>query len=125
MLNQTTTNAATLSKATTEPPHNATWDYRSIIGKLNYLEKSTRPDIAFASHQAARFQANPKHSHTKAVQWLIRYLHGTQDNGIIIQEERNKIQLFTQGLENDRHHEYSSASAGVIGEYISEIKSKM
>ena len=22
-----------------------TWDYQSILGKLNYLEKSTRPDL--------------------------------------------------------------------------------
>jgi hypothetical protein len=33
--------------------HDESWDYRSIIGKLNFLEKSTRPDIAFAVHQCA------------------------------------------------------------------------
>ena len=27
------------------------WKYRSVIGKLNYLEKSTRPDLAYAVHQ--------------------------------------------------------------------------
>ena len=52
--------ATTLNKATIELPHNATWDYRSVIGKLNYLEKSTRPDIAFAAHQAVRFHSEPK-----------------------------------------------------------------
>ena len=35
------------------------WSYRSVIGKLNFLEKSTRPDIAYAVHQCARFSANP------------------------------------------------------------------
>jgi hypothetical protein len=34
--------------------------YRKVIGKLNYLEKSTRPDIAYAVHQCARFSAEPK-----------------------------------------------------------------
>ena len=38
---------------------NGDFDYRSIIGKLNFLEKSTRPDIAFAVHQCARFSADP------------------------------------------------------------------
>jgi hypothetical protein len=29
------------------------WAYRSVIGKLNYLEKSTRGDLAFSVHQCA------------------------------------------------------------------------
>ena len=29
--------------------------YRSVIGKLNFLEKSTRPDISVSVHQCARF----------------------------------------------------------------------
>jgi hypothetical protein len=33
--------------------------YRSVIGKANFLEKSTRPDVAVAVHQCARFSANP------------------------------------------------------------------
>jgi hypothetical protein len=36
-------------------PFNEQRDYRSIIGKLNFLEKSTRPEIAYAVHQCARF----------------------------------------------------------------------
>ena len=36
------------------------WEYRRIIGQLNFLEKSTRPDIAYAVHQCARFSSNPK-----------------------------------------------------------------
>lgn len=33
--------------------------YRSVIGKLNYLEKGTRPDISYATHQCARFVEQP------------------------------------------------------------------
>jgi hypothetical protein len=33
-----------------EPWSDEKWKYRSIIGKLNFLEKSTRPDIAYAVH---------------------------------------------------------------------------
>jgi hypothetical protein len=44
-------------------PMKESWHYRSIIRKLNFLEKSTRPDIAYAVHQCARFSNDPKESH--------------------------------------------------------------
>jgi Reverse transcriptase (RNA-dependent DNA polymerase) len=31
-------------------PFNYPWDYRSVIGKLNFLEKSTRGDLAYSVH---------------------------------------------------------------------------
>ena len=37
--------------------------YRLVIGKLNYLEKCTRPDILYATHQCARFTENLKVQH--------------------------------------------------------------
>jgi hypothetical protein len=64
--------------------------YRGVIGKLNFLEKSTRPDIAYAVHQAARFAAEPKASHGRAVRHLCRYLAGTKDKGLIIQPDLSK-----------------------------------
>ena len=64
--------------------------YRSVIGKLNYLEKCTRPDIAYASHQCARFTEHPKVEHAKAVRWLARYLKGTRNKGIILRPDETK-----------------------------------
>ena len=58
---------------------NGPWHYRSVIGKLNHLAKSTRPDIAFAVHQCARFSASPRESHGKAVKRIARYLMSTPD----------------------------------------------
>lgn len=60
------------------------FDYRSVIGKLNYLEKSTRPDISEAVHQCARFSSNPRQPHTEAVKRIGKYLQGTPDGGIIM-----------------------------------------
>ena len=40
--------------------HDKSFHYHSVIGKLNYLEKTTRPDISFATHQCACFVAEPK-----------------------------------------------------------------
>jgi hypothetical protein len=64
--------------------HNESWEYRSVIGKLNFLEKSTRPDIAFAVHQCARYSINPKRSHSAAVRYFVRYLITTRDKGLIL-----------------------------------------
>jgi hypothetical protein len=50
--------------------------YRSVVvGKLNFLEKGTRPDdIAYATHQCARFSEDTRASHEDAVMWLCKYL---------------------------------------------------
>jgi hypothetical protein len=58
--------------------------YRRAIGKLHYLEKSTRPDFAHAVNQCERFLSDPKAEHANALKWLGRYLHGTRDKGIIM-----------------------------------------
>lgn len=80
----------TLLRSLDEPEHDKKWEYRSIIGMLNFLEKSTRPDLAFASHQAACFSADPRLPHTNAVMHLCRYLCGTSDKGLIFKPETDK-----------------------------------
>ena len=65
-------------------PYEEAWNYRSIIGKLLYLSGNSRPDIAFAVHQAARFSHDPKQSHAKAVKRIIRYLIGTRNRGLVM-----------------------------------------
>jgi hypothetical protein len=57
------------------------WSYRTVIGMLMYVSANTRPDIAFAVHQAARFSHAPKNSHAIAVKRILRYLNGTKDKG--------------------------------------------
>ena len=56
------------------------WNYQSIIGMLNYLVNSTRPELSFAVHQCARFCNNPMHSHKQAVKRIIRYLIRTNNS---------------------------------------------
>ena len=67
--------------------HNKSFHYRSVIGKLNYLEKATRPDISFATHQCAHFAAAPKKSHTRVVRWLGRYLLHSKKKGMRFQAD--------------------------------------
>jgi hypothetical protein len=78
-----TASSKVLSKHPESDAFDGHFHYRSVIGKLNYLEKSTRPDIAYAVHQCARFTTDPRYEHGQAVKWLGRYLYGTRDKGII------------------------------------------
>ena len=71
-------------------PFDGHFDYRRVIGQLNYLEKCTRMDISCATHQGARFVADPKVEHGKALKWLGRYLAGTRDKGIILNPDQNQ-----------------------------------
>ena len=59
------------------------WNYRTLIGKLNFLALNSRPDIAFAVHQCARFCSNPRQTHGAAVKRIGRYLKTTPDSGLI------------------------------------------
>ena len=68
----------------------STWEYRSIIGRLNYISGSSRPDIAYATHSAAIFSANPKASYDKGVKIIIKYLKGTKENGLIMYQKMIK-----------------------------------
>ena len=66
------------------------FDYQSVIGKLNFLEKVSRPEIAYAVHQCARFSTNPKELHAEAVRHIAKYLLGTKDKGIILNPNEEK-----------------------------------
>jgi len=56
--------------------------YQSAVGSLLYLSTSTRPDIAFAESNVAKFSANPTKRHWTGVKRILRYLKGTSDLGL-------------------------------------------
>ena len=79
-----------LRRCRDDPPAKMDFNYRRVIGKLNYLEKISRPDIAYAVHQCARFCSDPKEEHVKALKHLAKYLHATKDEGIILEPNKDK-----------------------------------
>jgi Reverse transcriptase (RNA-dependent DNA polymerase) len=80
----------TLSRFPKSAPFDRSFHYRRIIGKLNYLEKGSRSDIAYIVHQCARFVQEPKEEHGQALRWLGRYLKGTRDKGKSITQTRTE-----------------------------------
>lgn len=59
-------------------------NYSSVVGMLLYLAGHTRPDIAFAVHQCARYTFKPTTRHVTALKRIGRYLKGTQNEGLIM-----------------------------------------
>jgi hypothetical protein len=65
-----------------QPAFNLEFNYRSLVGKLNYLAQTTRPDIVYATHQIAKYSSDSREPHWEAKLYLVRYLKKTCDLGI-------------------------------------------
>ena len=74
-----------LGKCHDATPISGEFNYCSAIGVAMYLTNNTRLDCSMAIHQCARFCANPRLPHEKAVKRIGRYLKGSQSQGLIIQ----------------------------------------
>jgi hypothetical protein len=59
------------------------WSYSSVVGMMMYLSSNSRPDIAFAVHQCARFTHCPKRSHEQGLKRIARYLKATRTRGMV------------------------------------------
>jgi len=79
-----------LQRCETAPSFQPHFHYRSVIGKLNFLEKGSRPDIAYSVHQCARFSEDPKREHCDAIIQICSYLRATRTQGIILKPDPSK-----------------------------------
>lgn len=70
-------------------PFDEKWEYASIVGMLMFLANNTRPDIAYATHQCARFTHAPRKSHALAIKKLVRYLQGSKLKGLILKPTKD------------------------------------
>jgi hypothetical protein len=58
--------------------------YRTGVGKLLYLAKHSRPDIANAVRELARHCHCPTNAHWEAMCYCIRYVCGTSTRGLVL-----------------------------------------
>ena len=58
---------------------------------LNHLVGFTWSDIQYDVHSYARLSANPKQEHGEAIEYIIRYLKGTQDIGMILHHSNKNV----------------------------------
>ena len=71
-------------------PRRYKWDYRSVVGTLNFLTRSTRLDLTFAVSQVARFMSCAMKSHEDAVMRICEYIRDTADKGIVMKPQEGK-----------------------------------
>nr|GEY07578.1 retrotransposon protein, putative, Ty1-copia subclass [Tanacetum cinerariifolium] len=57
--------------------------YANAVGSLMYLMVCMRPDIAYAASIVSRYLANPGKKHWEAVKWILKYLRGTVNVGLV------------------------------------------
>ena len=84
-----------LHKDLSGKPRKETWNYRTAVGMMTYLQGNSRPEMSMAVHQTAHFCNNPMQSHEKAIKRLGRYSSNTRKEGIVYSPNTSK------GLECD------------------------
>ncbi len=73
-----------------KPAFDLNFNYRSAVGKLNYLAQTTRPDIMYAMHQIAKYLSDPRQSHGEAILYLVCYLKKTCNLGLKFKPDPKK-----------------------------------
>ncbi|GKB09776.1 putative RNA-directed DNA polymerase, partial [Tanacetum coccineum] len=72
--------------------------YRQVVGSLQYVTLS-RPNIAFSGNKVCQYMHAPTKNHCSAVKWILRYLHGTIEHGMLIcRSSGSTLQAFTDVL---------------------------
>ena len=70
-------------------PFSQDFNYASVVDMMMYLCDNSRPDIAFAVSQCARYTHNPTELHGMYLKHIGKYLKGTRDKGIILKPSKS------------------------------------
>lgn len=89
--------------------------YREIVGSLLYLSTITRPDISFTVNYLSRYVNEPKISHWKTIERVLRYLKSTEEYGIFF-SRNGKLQVYTDANYGGDGADLNSSS-GILVEY--------
>uniref|UniRef100_A0A803P4T0 Retrovirus-related Pol polyprotein from transposon TNT 1-94 n=1 Tax=Cannabis sativa TaxID=3483 RepID=A0A803P4T0_CANSA len=74
--------------------HMDTIPYASCVGSLMYCTVYTRPDLTYALSMVSRFIANPGKEHWSAGKWILRYLQGSMDVGLVYDNKsKNEVEV--------------------------------
>jgi len=69
--------------------------YQSLVGSLNWLAHTTRPDLSTVVSLLAQHQSNPLSGHLEAAKYVVKYLANTKTLGIYFtSQERSILESF-------------------------------
>ncbi|GJS96128.1 hypothetical protein Tco_0803096 [Tanacetum coccineum] len=75
--------------------------FANAVGSLMYLMVCTRPDIAYAVSVVSRYLTNPGKNHWEAVKWILKYLRGTANVGLVYGTNRGNHVDVTGFVDSD------------------------
>ena len=61
--------------------------YQALTGSLTYAAMLTQPDIGYVTQYLSQANKNPTQCDWNAVKWVLRYLKGTKDMGIMFRRD--------------------------------------
>ncbi len=73
-----------------KPSFDLNFNYRSAVGKLNYLAQTTSPDIMYVTHPIAKYLSDPRQSHGEAILYLVCYLKKMCNLGLKFKPDSKK-----------------------------------
>ena len=65
--------------------------YFRIMGSLVYVMVCSCQDLSYVASAVNKYIENPSKKHWKAVQWIFRYLHGSNDVCLHFGRTRNGV----------------------------------
>jgi len=63
--------------------------YSSAVGNLMYAMVCTRPELSHVVTVVSRYMYNPGKDHWEAVKWILRFVKGSIDKGLVF--DKNKV----------------------------------
>ncbi|KAH9654968.1 hypothetical protein KPL70_022170 [Citrus sinensis] len=75
--------------------------YSSVVGSIMYAMVCSRPDIAYGVGVVSRFMGNPGKMHWSAAKWILRYLYGSSDSGILFSRDNKVISKVIGYVDSD------------------------
>lgn len=75
--------------------------YCTVVGKLMYLVTTTRPDLAYAVRELAKFMTTYGEGHWAAAKHVLRYLQGTRSLGLVLGHTDDPYPIFRGFSDSD------------------------
>ena len=75
--------------------------YSNAVGSIMYAMVCTRPDIAQAVSMVSRYMAHPGKVHWQAVKWILRYLRGSAELGLVFDRNSSNGTLVMGFVDSD------------------------
>ncbi|POM76760.1 Polyprotein [Phytophthora palmivora] len=79
------------TKMTAEQIAAQKFDYRGLVGSLQYLVRGTRPDIANAVRELSKYLSCYNRSHWEAARRVLNYLKGTSTYGLLLDGKSREV----------------------------------